>query len=149
MIWIARNANAFMPAWVSLVGASSVCRLRKLFCAHCGRSAGESARQRSWCWLTLVPALLACMPISLQAQSATAKLNVTATVVPSAYMIFLPDGSTKVIVANGHESGSAMNLYSRQESTASTKNAADQKSAAANAPAGSQGDKRKQSRMKP
>ena len=122
MIWTAHNASVLVPACVSAVGASSLRGLRKKFCAHCRHSAGESARQRSRWWLTLVPVLLACMPISLQTQSTTAKLNVTATVVPSANMIFLPDGSTRVILANSHEVGSEMNWYSRQQSaTGATK----------------------------
>ena len=147
---MARNANVFMPEFVPLVEAFSGCGLRERFWAHCGNSAGESARQLSWWWLTLVPALLACMPVSLPAQSAAAKLSVTITVVPSTYLIFLPDGSTKVIVANGRESGPAMNLYSQPESAVSTTtNALDQKSVPANAPTGSRSAKRTRPRVKP
>jgi hypothetical protein len=98
-----------------------------------------------------MPALLACIPISLQAQSATGKLSVTLTVVPSARMIFLPDGSTKVIVANGYESGSATKLYGQPESAANAdqKPVADQKSTPANAAAGSQSAKQTRRRVKP
>ena len=138
MICIARNANAFMSA------------------------ADQSARYRSWWWLILMPVLFACLPISSQAQSATAKLSVTVTVVPSTYIIFLPDGSTKVIVANGHESDSATNLQSPPESAASPTIAADKKSVPLTlpqhaqelpgipgAPAESQGAKRTHRRVKP
>jgi hypothetical protein len=142
MIWHARNTNVFTPAFVPLVGAFSARRLQG--------SAGENARHHSWrLWLTLIPALLACVPISLQAQSETAKLTVTVTVVPSAHMIFLPDGSTRVIVANGHESGSATNPNSLPENAAGAPNAADRKSIPANAPADSQGAKRTRRRVKP
>ncbi len=99
-----------------------------------------------------MPALLACMPISLNAQSANANLSVTATVVPSTQVIFLPDGSTKIVVANGSESTLAANLSSPRESAASTASAADQKPAPATLPAAraaSQGAKGTRRRVKP
>jgi hypothetical protein len=115
MIWHARNTNEFTPAFVPLAG---------------------------WRSLTLIPALLACLPISLQAQSATAKLTVTVTVVPSAHVIFLPDGFTRVMVANSHESGSAANPNFQPEN-------AHRKSKLANAPVDSQSARRTRRRVKP
>jgi hypothetical protein len=104
MTWHARNTNSSTPALVLLAG---------------------------WWSLALIPALLASLPVSLQAQSATAKLTVTVTVVPSTHVIFLPDGSTKVIIANSHESGSAANPNFQPEN-------APRKSMPVNAPADSQ-----------
>ena len=115
MSWHARNTNASTPPLVPWAG---------------------------WWSLTLIPALLACLSIPLQSQSSTAKLTVTVTVVPSAHMIFLPDGSTKVMVANSHESGSAANSNSQPEN-------APRKSMPANAPADSQGARRTRRRVKP
>ena len=123
MIWRARNTNPPVPAFVPLAG---------------------------WRWsLALIPALLVCMPISLLAQSATAKLTVTVSVVPSTHVIFLPDGSTKVMVANSLESGSAANSNFQPESAAEAPNAADRKSMPANAPGDSQRATRTRRRVKP
>lgn len=122
MIWHARNTNASTPASVLLAG---------------------------WWSLILIPALLASLPISLQAQSATAKLTVTVTVVPSTRVIFLPDGSAKVMVANSHESVSAANPNFQPENAAGALSAADRKSMPANAPAGSPSARRTRRRLKP